>query len=379
LIHTTYIDEPGALASLCTDLLREPIVAVDVESNGLFAYTPRLCVVQIATPVAVFVIDSLKLDVAGLAEVFRDGPATIVHDLGFDARMLHRAGAPLCRVHDTALAASLLGRPATGLGSVLKSELGLTVDKSLQHADWAKRPLGERELEYLATDVVHLFRLWEVLSAEAEAKGITSELTEETRYRLAEAARPGEDDRPALARLKGVDRAKTADLPLLRALTEAREELARSLDVPAYKVVNADVLFAVAAERPTSLARLERIPGAHRGRGRALSRTFLELVQKTHPPLTAEELAAIHPTKLPEPERRERRAREDRLTAWRKAEAERREVSPQVVLPGHVLRRLSSRAPKTVHELANVDGLGSFRVERYGDALLSALAGPETP
>ncbi len=377
--QTTYIDEPGALASLCATLLREPVVAVDVESNGLFAYTPRLCVVQIATPGEVFVIDSLKLDVAGLAEVFRDGPVTLLHDLGFDARMLHRAGAPLCRVNDTALAASLLGRPATGLASVLKSELGLTVDKALQHADWGRRPLGARELSYLATDVVHLFGLWEVLSAEAEAKGITEELAEETRYRLAEAARPGDDDRPALARLKGVDRAKPADLPLLRALTEAREELARSLDVPAYKLVNADVLFAVAAERPTSLARLERIPGAHRGRGRALSRTFLELVAKPHPPLTPDELAALSPPKLPEPERRERRAREDRLTAWRKAEAERREVSPQVVLPGHVLRRLSARAPKTVLELGAVDGLGAFRVERYGDALLAVLAGGDAP
>lgn len=373
-LNVHLITDASALSQWCEVLRAEPIIAIDVESNGLHAYEASLCVVQIATPTDVLVIDSIAVSVAPLASVFADGPMTVVHDLGFDARMLAKAGAKLVRVADTALAAGLLGRTSTGLASVLASELGVTHDKSLQHADWAARPLGERALAYLAGDVSHLLRLWEVLSAEVDAKGIRLELEEETHHRLGEASEPHEDPRPLFVRMKGIDRARPDDLPLLRALVEARERLARELDVPAYKIVGNDVLFAIAKERPRSLERLERIPGAHRGRARQLSRAFLAMVDAPQAPLSDAEREALTPRRLPEDVRKARKKREEALLAWRKTEAVRREVNLQVVLPGHVLRRLADRGPRTLGELLTIEGLGAFRVERYGDPLLALLS-----
>ncbi len=289
-------EDTASLRAWCARLRDEPILALDVESNGLFAFEPELCVVQLSTRGDVVVVDTLVADPSCLADLIGPGgPLVVLHDLGFDARMLSRAGAPLHRVADTALAAAFLGRSSTGLGAVLASELGVDHDKTLQHHDWRARPLDARALRYLSGDVAHLLPLWDKLSAEVAAKGIASELAEETRHRLAEAQAPAEDARPPLLRVKGVDRLPVADLPLLRALLEARDDLARQLDVPPFKVLANDALVAAAQRRPRSVGELARIDGAHRGRARALSRRMLELVGEEHPPLTPEERAGLSP------------------------------------------------------------------------------------
>ncbi len=74
------------------------------------------------------------------------------------------------------------------------------------------------------------------------------------------------------------------------------------------------------------------------------------------------------------------RAREARLKAFRRREAAARGVDEQAVLPGHCVRDLVALAPPTLDDLARVAGLGAFRVERYGRALLEALhADGDTP
>ncbi len=353
-------------------------MALDVESNGLFAYEPSLCVVQLATREDVLVVDTLAADPAGLAElVGPGGPLVVVHDLGFDARMLSRAGAPLHRVADTALAAALLGRASTGLAAVLAAELGVTHDKSLQHHDWRARPLDSRALRYLSGDVAHLLPLWDRLSAEVAEKDIARELAEETRHRLTEAQAPAEDPRPPLLRVKGVDRLAAGVLRRLRALLAARDALARELDVPPFKVLANDALVATAQRRPRTIGDLSRVDGAHRGRAKALSHRLLELVGEDHPPLTPEERAGLHPARPSPAHLKARKRREGALLAWRRAEAARREVNAQVVLPGHVLRELADVGASSTGDLSAVAGLGDFRVERYGGALLALLAEPD--
>jgi ribonuclease D len=70
-----------------------------------------------------------------------------------------------------------------------------------------------------------------------------------------------------------------------------------------------------------------------------------------------------------------RRAREARLLAWRREAAKARGVDEQVVLPGHCVKELAESGPATREEIANVPGLGAFRAERDGEAILRALEG----
>lgn len=367
-------------------LRRAQRIAVDIESNGLFRYKATLCTMQLATTDEVVVVDTMATPLGALAELLGpDGPRKIVHDVSFDARILAEADLVLANVLDTSLAARMLGRTATGLASLLQSELGIAMDKTLQHHDWTERPLRSQQLHYLAGDVIHLEALADKLSAEiAERSGdraVGDAVEEETRYRLAQSitAAGTVDPRPPYLRLKGIDRVPKEELPILRRLAEVREQKAKSLDVPPYKVIGPDVLFAIARAKPKTMADLARIKGAASGhRARAIAPSMLEAVAAGLADggvIPAEERAMLERPRLPPAIVKTRRGRENRLTSWRKAEAKRRGVDEQVVLPGHVLQDLADLADDaSLDAIAAVPGIGAFRVARDGAALLAALA-----
>jgi ATP-dependent DNA helicase RecQ len=64
------------------------------------------------------------------------------------------------------------------------------------------------------------------------------------------------------------------------------------------------------------------------------------------------------------------------LRAWRAAVAREQNVPPYVVFHDSTLRALAQAAPGSVAELAGISGIGSAKLERYGAAVLEALAGP---
>jgi ribonuclease D len=363
-------------------LALSPRVAFDLESNGMHAYRATACIIQLECEGEIFIIDSMATSLAPLGDLLAS-PETekIVHDVAFDARILAEAGVRLANARDTSLAARMLTRPATGLASLLESELGVHIDKKMQQHDWGQRPLTAAMVTYLAGDVVHLSQLADRLFDEVRERGIAEEVEEETQYRLAQAVSGagGEDPRPAYVRLKGIDRVPAAELPILRHLANIREQLARELDVPPYKVLGPDVLFEIARAKPETLDDLAKIRGAMGGRrARSIASDLLDAVA-----------AGIEDREIPEEERawfekpriagallRARRAREQRLNKWRKEEAKKRAVDEQVILPGHCLQDLADIDEPSLEAIAAIPGIGAFRVERHGEGLLVALNTP---
>lgn len=361
---------------------RAPRIAFDLESNGLFAYRARVCIVQLATPDEIVAVDTLALPVTTIGALLAsEATEKIVHDVSFDARVLAEEGARLVNVRDTSVAARFLGRTATGLASLLASELGVTIDKTMQHHDWSQRPVRRDALAYLATDVVHLPALCDALFALVREKGIEDAVEEETRYRLAQAEKSVTvvDPRPPYVRLKGIDKVPAAELPILRRLAELREEKARELDVPPYKVLGPDLLFAIAKARPKSERELTAIRGATSGRrAQSMIEGVLRAVRDgiaDEGRIPDEDRVLLDPPRPPQAWVKARRAREQRLTAWRRAQAKARDVDEQVVLPGHCLQDLASIEEASDAAIAAVPGLGAFRVAKDGAALLDVLRG----
>lgn len=378
------ITDEEDLARVAERLASAPRIAVDLESNGMFAYRAVACIVQIAAGDEVFLVDALATRLTPLASLLASTTTEkLVHDVAFDARILAESGVHLANVRDTSIAARMLGRTATGLASLL-GELGVTLDKKMQHHDWSQRPLDHAALTYLAGDVAHLDALADRLFGEVRERGIAEEVEEETRYRLAQAiaAANSEDPRPPYVRLKGIERAPAKDLPILRHLAEVRERHARDLGVPPYKVLAPDVLFAIAAARPEDEDALGRIRGALGGRrARSVASDILDAVtcgieDETIP---QEDRVWFERPRIPGAILRARRAREQRLTRWRRDEAKKRGVDEQVILPGHCLQDLADLAEPSLDRIAAVPGLGAFRVDRYGEALLRVLRSDDAP
>jgi ribonuclease D len=377
------VTNEDTLRTVARRLGEEPRVALDIESNGMHAYRATLCVLQLAAKGSVVIVDPLatKLDALGPLLASKT-TVKLLHDVSFDARILAEAGLTLANVRDTSVAARMLGRTATGLGSLLSAELGIEVDKKMQHHDWAQRPLDRAALSYLGNDVLHLEALADRLFGEVETRAISAEVDEETRYRIAQsiASAGAQDPRPPYVRLKGIDKLPEADLAVLRHVALVREEKARALDVPPYKVLAPDVLVAIAHAKPRSAADLARIKGATQGRRAAsLEAELLKAVGAgiEDPRVPDEDRQYLERPRLPSSVARQRRAREQRLTKWRRDEAQRRGVDEQVVLPGHCLQELADLEAATLADLAEVPGLGAFRVDRDGPALTALLVKPE--
>lgn len=372
-----FIDNTPQLQALLTEALLQPRIAVDLESDGLFRYRPRLCTLQLQVNAQLVVVDTLAIeDLSLLAPLLsEEGPQKVIHDLSFDARMLRRQGLPLGNVFDTALTARLLGLPATGLSALLKTYCNVQVDKELQQYDWGRRPLEPHTLDYLYEDVAHLFNLQDALQQEVENQGIMEELRAETHYTLAQALQePSAPPKPPWLRVKRAQHLSPLEQAVLRALCNFREDVAAERNVPPFRVLHDRMLLQLATIRPRNAGALRRGPARLPSHAQPLIPGLLAAIhagvnQKAPP---TEDLASVPPPP-PAGERSLRRKVEKALSSWRKAEAQRREVDPQVILPGHALHDLAQHRPKTMPELEQVAGLGQGRIERYGSQWLTIV------
>jgi ribonuclease D len=147
-------------------------VAVDTETLGLNPHRDRLCVVQLSTgdgtaDVVQIVRNGLRPE--RLSRLLAD-PAVlkIFHFARFDLAVLyHRLGVMPQPVYCTKIA-SKLTRTYTdkhGLKDLVRELLGVNLQKEQQSSDWGADALTPAQLDYAASDVLHLHAVKEKLDA----------------------------------------------------------------------------------------------------------------------------------------------------------------------------------------------------------------------
>ena len=154
----------AALETLAAELLREPVVALDVETTLL---DNELCTVQLGTSAFNALIDVLAVgDLSALVPLLESASVLkLIHNASFERSVLARVNLPLANVFDTMTASRRLrGKVIEGghsLAAVCQRELGKKLDKRQQKSDWTRRPLSEQQLEYAVMDVEVLVELYE--------------------------------------------------------------------------------------------------------------------------------------------------------------------------------------------------------------------------
>ena len=155
---------PSVLAELCDRLIGVDRIGLDVETT--IAPSPmRLCTVQLATDEQNWIIDALTIDDVQILKPLFESPSVlkIIHNAGFERRVLGGYGIEVVHVFDTLTASRRRrGSQAEGhsLGVVCARELGLRLDKAMQKADWTRRPLTSRHIDYAALDAEVLVDLY---------------------------------------------------------------------------------------------------------------------------------------------------------------------------------------------------------------------------
>ncbi|PYM26533.1 MAG: hypothetical protein DMD80_18115 [Candidatus Rokuibacteriota bacterium] len=67
--------------------------------------------------------------------------------------------------------------------------------------------------------------------------------------------------------------------------------------------------------------------------------------------------------------------RVEALRKWRSGATERIGLEPGVLLPNRIIGQIAEAAPRTVEELASVEGVRRWRAEAFGGEIIAALGG----
>jgi ribonuclease D len=258
----TLVSDAPSLERLAEALRVEPVVALDTESNSFHVYRERVCLLQISTPRADFIVDPFAVDVRPLGAILCDGRETVLHGADYDVRCLKREyGWRLPRLFDTMAAARRLGHLGLGLSALVEANFGVKLSKAFQRSDWGRRPLMPDQLAYAALDTHFLLPLRDRLAAALDARAAAEEARREFDRIAAVEPRERVFDPEGYRRVKGARELDPAGRAVLRALYVAREERARATDRPPFKVLADSTLVEIARRRPRSATELARVPG----------------------------------------------------------------------------------------------------------------------
>ncbi len=267
----TLITESAALGQFCARQAKAEFLAVDTEFLRDNTYWSILCLVQIGGPDEVAAIDSLApgIDLAPLTDLLANPKILkVFHSARQDMEIFYRLMGKLpAPIFDTQVAAMVCGfGDSVSYENLARKLAGAKVDKASRFADWSRRPLTQRQLDYALSDVTHLRPVSKKLRAKLDKNGRAEWLNEE----MAVLTDPATYDLvPELAwrRLKtrSTDRRYLA---VMRALATWRETAAQQRDIPRGRVLRDEQLFDIAAHTPKTVDELART----RGLGRDLAR-----------------------------------------------------------------------------------------------------------
>lgn len=351
-------------------------MSLDTESDNFFHYYDKVCLLQLGVPDGrVWLVDPLAVrDLSALAPLMASPDVEkIFHNADNDLVLLKRDfGWTFTRLFDTGLAARMAGRSSLGLDTLLEKEFGIHHSKKYQRTDWSRRPLEPGQELYAAEDVRHLFALRDKFVAELKEIGRESWAYEE--FDALSKIPPAPPKEPAdCLKARGAGLLPLRDLAVLRELFELREEWARRVDRPLFKVVSDETLFAMASGRPRDKASLARVRGMPRGLLERRADQLLaairrgEAVPEDRLPRRPERVRTRWPRGTPQ--------RIARLKAWREKAAPRVKLEPGVLLPQRLIDALAAAPPEDVAGLEVFPGLRRWRAREFGPELLLALKG----
>ena len=155
-----------------------PMVAIDCETMGLNPHRDRLCVVQFSRGdgnAHIVQIAQGQTEAPNLCKLLADPDVLKLFHYGrFDiAAMFNTFGTLAAPVYCTKIASRLV-RTYTdrhGLKFLLQEMLGVDISKQQQSSDWGAETLTSAQLDYAASDVLHLHRLKAALDKMLEREG----------------------------------------------------------------------------------------------------------------------------------------------------------------------------------------------------------------
>jgi ribonuclease D len=365
------VTQPKQLGEMTRLLQTQPIIAIDTESNSLFAYRERVCLIQFSIPDRDYLVDPLAIkDLSPLGAVFANSKIEkVFHAAEYDLLVMKRDfDFRFANLFDTMVAAKILGREKVGLGNLLATEFGVRLEKKFQKRDWGKRPLPQAMLNYARMDTHYLIRLRNTLRDDLK-KTDRLPLAMEDFRRLSQLDGNGPTPQPTnIWRMNGSRDLTPHQATILKMLADYRQRRAEKIDKPLFKVIADTTLVEIAARKPKTMQDLGEIRGMTESQVRRHGKALLAAVQRG---------IESEPTYRPKQVRltEDHIERLEALKVWRKKAARKMGVESDVVLPRDLMFKIARENPKDYDALATILRETPWRLERYGQKIQAVLTG----
>lgn len=367
-IDFTLIESQGALNDFCSKHETVEWLALDTEFIGENRFQTLLCLIQVASPEGLFLIDSLQIeDLQPFMRLMeQEEIVKITHAGENDYRIFYELyGTVPKNIFDTQLAAGFMSsKYPMGFQKLISKELNIQLGKNYAISKWDNRPLSNKQLLYALNDILYLHELYRKQKARLDKYNRLGWAREEfAKWESAEHYR--EDEHRDFFRSKAVGRMNRQSQGLLLRLYQWRRKEARKRNSPRERVMADRILTEVAQVIPAGKKALHdhrRIPDKI---VRKYWDLFNELFQQ---PLTEEEVAVIESLPRTVKSDKEQDMAADLLFWLIKYRCHQVKIAPSLVLRGSSLKKLKTQPSYQAHEL-----LSGWRHELLGETLTSWL------
>ncbi len=219
-------------------------VVLDLEADSLHRYQEKICLIQYADETGSCLIDPLSIEDMGPFYNWLKETEVWMHGADYDMSLFQNAWETLpAMIWDTQTAARLLGFRQFGLAALVEHFHNVTLSKSSQKADWARRPLSPTMVTYALNDVNYMLDMADKLTASLREKGRMGWFEEICRHSMDRARERHLAGHQDPWRIQGCGKLNRKGLAALRELWTWRDSEARAWDRPAFMVCsNADLI-----------------------------------------------------------------------------------------------------------------------------------------
>ena len=241
-------------------------ICLDLEGEyNLHEYGEKVCLVQVYDGENFIIIDPLKIEDNGLAQIFEDPRLLkVMYGASSDLSVLKNGHGIECKsVLDLQPGLKLLGHTKLNLHAVLQACLGVELEqkKKFQKYNWTRRPIDAEAISYALDDVKYLFELKEMLMRQLYEQGLLEQfflenmlLQHKDYTRL-----PGQ----RLRKTRRFQNFSSTEKKRFEGLFAIREEYARKLNLPPHRLLGNQELLDISgtpilftqAELPRSIRR----------------------------------------------------------------------------------------------------------------------------
>ncbi|MCF6300637.1 MAG: hypothetical protein L3J52_05915 [Proteobacteria bacterium] len=174
LTKYSWVDDPDDVIKLAHLIEEDVFCAVDTEFERTRTFYLNPALLQLMVSGHAYLVDLAQTE--QIDRLFNQLNSIIIHSGSEDIELWLQFSDNLPRyIFDTQVAASLCGfNLHTSYQGLVKSLLGIEIDKSESRSDWLHRPLSDKQISYAIQDIVHLPAMKQILEKQLNEKGMSA-------------------------------------------------------------------------------------------------------------------------------------------------------------------------------------------------------------